>query len=198
VAFASFSLWSSSQIMSHFFFDNCIRNFSERYNAWADMRSWASAYEFLSEAFGITEDESAQPLDGISTVEVDYVDAMDGQALTGHLAMPAGKWERPLPAVVIMPDWDGVNLYEKERATALAELGYVAMAADIYGADKQEVPDIDERIELSTKFSTNPDLYVSRMQAAIDQIKMLDSDVDINEIAVIGYCFGGSVSFFLT
>jgi dienelactone hydrolase len=34
----------------------------------------------------------------------------------------------------MVPDWDGVNAYKQERATALAELGYVAFAADIFGA----------------------------------------------------------------
>jgi hypothetical protein len=28
-------------------------------------------------------------------------------------------------------DWDGVNEYEKKRATMLAKLGYVAFAADV-------------------------------------------------------------------
>ena len=157
------------------------------------MRSWESAYTFLKESFGITSFASAQPA-AITTVEVEYVDETDGMALKGHLAMPGAGWKRPLPAVVIFPDWDGANTYEQERATALAELGYVAMVADIFGADKQFVEDIQERIQLITQYLTNPDLYVSRMQAAVDQVKMLATDVDMDEIAVIGYCFGGTVS----
>lgn len=72
------------------------------------MRSWESAYEFVQESFGLVEFKSAQP-DAIETVEVEYVDETDGTALKGHLAMPAEGWMRPLPAVVIMPDWDGAN-----------------------------------------------------------------------------------------
>jgi dienelactone hydrolase len=45
--------------------------------------------------------------------------------------MPSDEWMRPHPVVVIFPDWDGVNAYEKKRATMLAEMGYVAFAADI-------------------------------------------------------------------
>lgn len=164
---------------------------TDRYNEWADLRSWESAYHFVNEAFGITAYEKTQP-DAASVTPVNYT-GVDGAALRGYLAMPADGWQRPLPAVIIVPDWDGVNTYEQERATALAELGYVAFAADIFGADLQEDLDIPLRIELVTNYSTNPDLYVSRIQSAIDQVKMLDSDVAIDEIAIIGYCFGGSV-----
>lgn len=108
--------------------------------------------------------------------------------------MPTSKWQRPLPAVVILPDWDGVNGYEQERATALAKLGYVAFAADIFGADKQFVASFPDRISNVTYFRTNPDAYISRIQSAIDQVKTLDADVLPEEIAIIGYCFGGTVS----
>jgi dienelactone hydrolase len=142
------------------------------------------------EAFGLLEYTSAQP-DEISVTPVNYT-GDDGQALTGFLAMPGDEWKRPLPAVVIFPDWDGNNQYEKERATALAAEGYVAFAGDIYGSDKLEVEDMNERIELVTLYASNPELYVSRMQNAIDQVKNMTADVNSEEIAIIGYCFGGS------
>jgi dienelactone hydrolase len=106
--------------------------------------------------------------------------------------MPGAEFERPLPAVVIFPDWDGVNQYEKERATLLAAEGYVAFAADIYGADQQELVDIQDKIDAVTKYRTDPELYISRMQNAIDQVKELTGDVNVDELAIIGYCFGGS------
>jgi cephalosporin-C deacetylase-like acetyl esterase len=164
------------------------------------MRSWETAHKFVLEAFGIMEFEAFKfsafrdaESEATSVVAVDY-NGTDGAQLRGYLAMPEGKWERPLPAVVIIPDWDGVNAYEKERALALAELGYVAFAADIFGLDKQEDLEIPERIELTGIYRTNPELYISRIQSAIDQVKMLDSDVAMDEIAIVGYCFGGSVS----
>jgi dienelactone hydrolase len=163
----------------------------DRYNEWADMRSWESAGHFILEAFGITEFMSAQPEEELMLTEVNYT-GVDGTPLTGHLAMPGPQWQRPLPAVVVFPDWDGVNDYEKERAYALAQEGYVAFAADIYGSDKQFVAEIPQRVEEVTKYRSDPDLYVSRMQNAIDQVKALTDDVDPDEIAIIGYCFGGS------
>lgn len=155
------------------------------------MRSWNSAGHFILEAFGIIEFESAQPTMEFSLTPVTY-SGDDGQELLGHLAMPGPEWQRPLPAVVVFPDWDGVNEYEQERAYALAQQGYVAFAADIYGSDKQFVEDFQERIDEVTKYQSDPDLYVSRMQNAIDQVKELTEDVDKDEVAIIGYCFGGS------
>jgi dienelactone hydrolase len=169
----------------------CFISSVDRYNDWADMRSWDSAGNFILEAFGIIDFESAQPEDEVYVTAVNYTGS-DGQALTGHLALPGPEWLRPLPAVVVFPDWDGVNDYEKERAYALAQKGYVSFAADIYGSDKQYVENVDERIKELTIYLEDPDLYVSRMQNAIDQVKALTDDVDANEIAIIGYCFGGS------
>ena len=153
------------------------------------MRSWASAGDFILEAFGVQPFASSKP-DGDITEPVDYVDPMDGANMTGHLALPADSWQKPSPAVVIFPDWDGVNEYERERATILAEMGYVAFAADIYGSDLQFVEDFGERAELVGTYFGNPELFMSRMQTAIDQVKARD-DVDSDEIAIIGYCFGG-------
>mmetsp|Transcript_9636 Transcript_9636/g.21405 ORF Transcript_9636/g.21405 Transcript_9636/m.21405 type:complete len:570 (-) Transcript_9636:180-1889(-) len=163
---------------------------SDRYDAWADARSWESAYQFTQETLDIVAHESAKP-DEIAVEAVKYT-AADGTAMMGWLALPEQKWKRPLPAVIILPDWDGVNDYEKQRATALAKNGYVAFAADIYGADKQFVADFSERQRLVMKFNSDPDLYVSRMQMAIQQVKLMDADVDVNEVVMIGYCFGGT------
>jgi hypothetical protein len=55
--------------------------------------------------------------------------------------------------------------------------------------------EVAERIELMGIYNSDPDLYIARVQSAIDQVNMLASDVAMDEIAIIiGYCFGGSVS----
>lgn len=42
----------------------------------------------------------------------------------------------PLPGVLVVHEWKGLDGYAKRRAEQLAELGYVAFAADIYGDGK--------------------------------------------------------------
>jgi dienelactone hydrolase len=87
---------------------------------------------------------------------------------------------------------DGVNFYEQQRATMIAqELGYVGFAADIYGMDKHEVSDIEERSTLAGLYRENATLFFSRIEAAIQQVKTLD-EVDSDNVAAIGYCFGGT------
>jgi len=88
-------------------------------------------------------------------------------------------------------DWDGNNEYEKQRATLLADLGYVGFAADIYGANLQENLTMDQRVEYTTLYRSNSTLFVQRMVRALEEVKMYD-DVDMENIAVIGYCFGGT------
>jgi dienelactone hydrolase len=160
-----------------------------RYNEWADMRSWDSAHQFLQEVFAEAEFETSLA-EEFAVESIDYED-VDGTQFRGYLAMPDESFVRPLPAVVIFSDWNGVNAYEKKRATALAEMGYVAFAADYYGTDLQEDLTMDDNIEQSTKLFSNPEMWTRRMQLAIDQIKTMPK-VDSDKIAIIGYCLGGS------
>lgn len=95
-------------------------------------------------------------------------------------------------AIIIIPDWDGVNEMEQIRATLVTEQwNMVGFAADIYGAEKQVVEDTDERIELATKFRSNATLFAERIQAAVDLIKAHEM-VNPDQVALFGYCFGGT------
>jgi dienelactone hydrolase len=84
-----------------------------------------------------------------------------------------------------------VNEYEQLRATKLAALGYAAFAADIYGADLQQNLTMDQRIALSSTYRDNSTLFVQRIQRAIEVVQNLDF-VDSDNIAIFGYCFGGT------
>lgn len=85
-----------------------------------------------------------------------------------------------------------MNAYEQERAEMIAdELGYIGFAADIYGKDKHEVPNITERIALVNLYRPNATLFSTRIQAAVETVRGLE-DVDGDKIALIGYCFGGT------
>src|SRR5205085_12080668 len=53
----------------------------------------------------------------------------ESQSFLAYDAKATGK----RPGVVIVPEFWGLNDYAKGRARQLAELGYVALATDIYG-----------------------------------------------------------------
>jgi dienelactone hydrolase len=95
------------------------------------------------------------------------------------------------PAVLIVHEWWGLNDYPKMRARKLAELGYIAMAADVFGKGKTaDNPTVAQ--ELTTPFYKDPNLCKTRLDAALARLKEF-SQTDAQNVAAIGYCFGGYV-----
>jgi dienelactone hydrolase len=95
------------------------------------------------------------------------------------------------PAVLVVHEWWGMNDYSKTRAKELAQLGYVAMAVDMYG-NGQTASDPQGAMKLAVPFYQNPQLTKTRLDAAIAKLKTYPQ-VDTNNIAAIGYCYGGYV-----
>ena len=95
------------------------------------------------------------------------------------------------PGILVVPEWWGLNNYTRSRAKQLAELGYVALAIDMYGDGKQG-NDPQSAQSLATPFYQDPTLTRVHIDAAIDKIKSFPQ-TDTANIAAIGYCFGGFV-----
>jgi dienelactone hydrolase len=114
----------------------------------------------------------------------------NGVTLKGVIAYDSNiKGKRP--AIIVVPEWWGLTDYAKMRAHMLAELGYVAMAADMFG-EGRIAADPKEAQALTGPFYQDPQLAKSRLEAAIARVKQF-SDTDPSRIAAIGYCFGGFV-----
>ncbi len=96
------------------------------------------------------------------------------------------------PVVMIVHEWWGLVDYPKERARQLAKLGYFAMAVDLFG-DGKTASNPGEAQALVMPFYTNPQMAKARFDAALEKVKTY-SQADPNNIAVIGYCFGGNVA----
>ncbi len=95
------------------------------------------------------------------------------------------------PLVLIAHTWAGRDSFVEEKAKQLAELGYVAMAVDMYGNGKVGLT-TEENQSLMTPLVENRDQLKGIINAALTNGKSLEG-VDINNIAAIGYCFGGLV-----
>lgn len=95
------------------------------------------------------------------------------------------------PAVLVIPEWWGLNDYPKMRARMLAKLGYVAMALDIYG-DGKVADNPDSAGAYAKPFYMNPMKAKIRIDSAIARLRKFDN-VDAGNIGAIGYCFGGGV-----
>lgn len=114
-----------------------------------------------------------------------------GVTLKGYVAYDASITGKR-PAILIVHEWWGLNDYPKMRARKLAELGYIAMAADVFGDGKIATNPTDAQ-ELTTPFYKDPMLAKGRLDAAVKKIKEY-KQTDSENIAVIGYCFGGYIA----
>ena len=113
-----------------------------------------------------------------------------GVVMKGYLAYDDHiKGKRP--GVLVVPEWWGLNDYARKRARMLAELGYTALAVDMYG-DSKVATTPDDAGKLSSYLMKNFDVAKARFMAAMDFLKQQPS-VDPNLVAAIGYCFGGGV-----
>ena len=95
------------------------------------------------------------------------------------------------PAVLVVHEWWGLGEYARSRAKQLAELGYIAMAVDMYG-NGRTAEDPGGAQTLATPFYMNPQLAKTRLDAAITKLKTY-AQTDTSKMAAIGYCFGGFV-----
>jgi dienelactone hydrolase len=123
----------------------------------------------------------------IQTKEIDYKvgDATMKGVLAWDDATPTKR-----PGVLVIHEWWGNGEYTKKRAEMLASLGYVALAADMYG-DGKNTADPKQAGEWAGLIKNDPQLGEQRLNAALDTLKA-QPQVDDSKLAAIGYCFGGT------
>ncbi len=109
--------------------------------------------------------------------------------LAGYVARPATV-QGKVPGVVVVHQWMGLTDHERHVSDELARLGYVALAADIYG-EGVHPKDTGEAGKLAMTYKGDRALYRRRIAAALETLKA-QKGVDGNRIAVIGFCFGGT------
>ena len=115
---------------------------------------------------------------------------VDGASHQGYLAYD-DELAETRPGIVIVHEWWGLNDYIVRRAHMLAELGYVALAIDMYG-DGRIAANPDEAGGLMTAVLGD----MQKGQAALEagyQLLLDQPGVDPDRCAAIGYCFGGAM-----
>ncbi len=96
------------------------------------------------------------------------------------------------PGILIVHEWWGLNEYIVRRAHMLAELGYVALALDMYGAG-QIAADPGQAGELMNGVLNDMEAGTAALRAGYDLL--LDQvGVDRTRSGAIGYCFGGAMA----
>jgi len=94
------------------------------------------------------------------------------------------------PAILIVHDWMGCTDHQKEQAEKLAALGYVALAADVYGKGVRPANAAEARAQ-AMKYYADRALLRARVRAGLDCLAG-QPQADTSRLAVIGYCFGGA------
>jgi dienelactone hydrolase len=125
-----------------------------------------------------------------AAIKTEVVEYKDGDTvLEGFLAYDDAT-ASPRPGVLVIHDWTGLQDYAKRRATMLAELGYVAFAADIYGKGVRPV-DPQQCAICAGTYKNDLPLLRRRVTLGYDQL-LKRKNVDAQKTAAIGYCFGGT------
>ena len=124
---------------------------------------------------------------GIKEENITYT--ADSVTMNGYVAYDSGNTAKR-PVVLVVHEWWGQTDYPRMRAKQLAELGYLAMAVDMYGNGKTADNPKDAG-NLAGPFYQNTAMAKARFDAALAKIKTYPQAGD--KIAAIGYCFGGSM-----
>ena len=136
------------------------------------------------------KEESKAAVSGIKEETVSYPSGSDSVKLNGYVAFDTASTAKR-PVVLIVHEWWGLNDYIKGRAKQLADLGYFAMAVDMFG-NNQMGNNPQEAQALVMPFYMDPQLGKARLDAALAKLKDFP-EADTANIAAIGYCFGGSM-----
>ena len=107
---------------------------------------------------------------------------------------PDGGGKRP--AVIVVQEIFGVNDHIKDVANRFAEAGFVAAAPDLFHREGKNVivpfDDMARGSGIRGKL-TNEDI-IADVTATVDLLKN-DPNVDADNIGIVGFCFGGMVSY---
>jgi dienelactone hydrolase len=123
--------------------------------------------------------------EGMEAVEFEH----EGTLLRGYAALPEGATRAP--AVLVMHSALGISHKVNEStARKLADIGYIAVCTDMYGARLEGAPLEDAGVAYAENHA-NPDKQRARTVAWFDQVANRP-DVDGERVAAVGFCYGGT------
>ena len=116
----------------------------------------------------------------------------NGVELNSYVALPENATnDKPVPGILVAPEWWGIVEHPKSVVERLAKAGYAAVAMDVYGEGKL------------TTDATMANMWMEQVLAdqnmLMDRCRLILNDfsdqmaVDGDNLAAIGFCFGGKV-----
>lgn len=115
--------------------------------------------------------------------EVVYATGENGP-VKGYLAQPTNV-AKDAPAIIVIHEWWGLNENVRNMTDQLANLGYTALAVDIYDGKVADKPE-DAKKYMQAAFA-NMDTAKSNIRQAFEFLQTNGA----SNIGVVGWCFGG-------
>lgn len=126
----------------------------------------------------------------MQTRQIEY--RADERDLVGTMCVPDGiDVARPRPGVVVFHEGPGLDGHAIGRAERLAELGYVAFAADYHGGGTR--PPFEEMRARVGGLLADRSRTRALGRAGLD-VLLAEPGVDASRIGAIGFCFGGTTA----
>ncbi|MCC5806423.1 MAG: dienelactone hydrolase family protein [Opitutales bacterium] len=113
-----------------------------------------------------------------------------GADFLGYLAVPAEAAEAR-PAILIVHDWMGPRSYFEEMARKIAERGYNAYVADVYGTETRP-GNAQEAAQAAGKLRGGDRSELRARAGKNLEILQAQDGVDPSKVIAIGFCFGGT------
>lgn len=111
----------------------------------------------------------------------------DDELVYGYFAVPADVFE-PVPAIILIHEWWGLNDNVRAMADRLAGEGYMVLAVDLYRGNTASTPEGARQLMLDVV--NDPE---SAKQNIVAAFRFLDT-AGAPRIASFGWCFGGGWS----
>ncbi len=127
--------------------------------------------------------------DEIKTREFKY--SIGEMRMHGYLAHPSDR-TGALPGILVVHEWMGLTEHARQSAEKLANMGYVALAVDMYGEGKVASGTEEARKWSGELKAGDREEMRRRIRGALDAFKALEL-TDPERIGAMGYCFGGTV-----
>lgn len=145
-----------------------------------------------SQAIGkIAGDPAAAASRSVTAESLPYGD-VDESLVYGYFAIPEDMLD-PLPAVIVVHDWWGLDDNMRQSIERLAGAGFIALGVDLFGGETAE--SLADARNLEIRVVENPDLALENLRQAYD---FLADTAGAPKIALLGFGFGGGWSLLAT
>ncbi len=146
----------------------------------------AMSREHAEDSISPSEAATTEPTQTVDFETLAYAD-VDDELVYGYLAYPSGMTE-PLPAIIMIHEWWGLNDNIQAMAKRLAAEGYMVLAVDLYGGETA-VNAGAARVKM-LEVVENSELARENLRQAVEFLKITGAP----SIASLGWCFGGGWS----